>query len=865
MNKLILSLLLGIFLISFTSAWSNNTLFNTNITCIQENITSTSCGNIGVGLGSYPNMTDNNWTSYDSRGSSDSASVFTYTIPSNTINSTILIGIYNENVSIDVPTNCIGTFQSNNISLRYIYGGTSQILKCLNASGIGPTLMDKSAVTPRRTYEVQMIWKINGSISENLTFTGNQNFTRYLLVPQNTYLTKAFMNLTNMKNEYTATKISEVGGVVTNLTSNYTITNTFMNNTMTSWIATCSAMGCSPMGLSSFLLPSTCKNSTNGVSTKIQLTGVKHYTVFCLNNTGSYIKVGNSTITGDTFSNTYLTYEQNITNLNISINNNQIYSYPNIFNQVNNRTSNFASQVNSYLGICSYVDGFCNVPIQFHSDTAGILKYLDSLFNDKEYTVNNLIYNNSVYETSYQSFILNITYSPSSYSSPTAILYYNGSSYSTNKIDTSGQVTFTSQFDIPTTNSVLNKSFYWTIGLYNGTGYEYYNTSVYNQTVNPLTLSYCTTPFTNKTLNFTTYTNTGIKLNSSLEATFNYWMGSGSITKEYNYELASGINQSQFVFCLNATGNVNYDTTISYLASGYDRREHIIDNGIINISSPQNIALYLGATADTDVVTIIVKDQNYNPLNNALVSVQEWNVGTNTYSNIGMLTTNNDGEGIINLELYNTWYRAVVTYEDNIVEVTDVQKLSSTDWPITVSLTTENPYELFDTISHGLVFDNATNITTFTWLDNEGYVNQGCLVIKNATMYGYREISTECISTVSGTINYLLPNNGEYEIYGIIYLVDTYNVSQVQDVLYIRLGTPNLTATVSPFGRVLSFLLIGTAIAIGVSASSPIYGLFLLFGSLFLSAKLGWMNITTSILWGIITIIIVLLLRQTRK
>lgn len=31
--------------------------------------------------------------------------------------------------------------------------------------------------------------------TENLTFSGNQNITRYLIIPQNTYLTNAFMNL----------------------------------------------------------------------------------------------------------------------------------------------------------------------------------------------------------------------------------------------------------------------------------------------------------------------------------------------------------------------------------------------------------------------------------------------------------------------------------------------------------------------------------------------------------------------------------------------------------------------------------------------------------------------------------------------
>ena len=74
------------------------------------------------------------------------------------------------------------------------------------------------------------------------------------------------------------------------------------------------------------------------------------------------------------------------------------------------------------------------------------------------------------------------------------------------------------------------------------------------------------------------------------------------------------------------------------------------------------------------------------------------------------------------MELYNIWYRAVISVDGSIVKVTEVQKLSDETWNIIVEIGEDNPYELFDSISHGLTFDNNTNITTFTWLDNSGYM-----------------------------------------------------------------------------------------------------------------------------------------------
>ena len=97
--------------------------------------------------------------------------------------------------------------------------------------------------------------------------------------------------------------------------------------------------------------------------------------------------------------------------------------------------------------------------------------------------------------------------------------------------------------------------------------------------------------------------------------------------------------------------------------------------------------------------TITVQDQSYDPIAGALVAVQRWNVGTNTYSTIGMLTTSSAGQGIVDLELYTTWYRAAVSIDGSIVEITDVQKLSSTSWIITVQRGEDNPYDLFGSIS----------------------------------------------------------------------------------------------------------------------------------------------------------------------
>lgn len=390
----------------------------------------------------------------------------------------------------------------------------------------------------------------------------------------------------------------------------------------------------------------------------------------------------------------------------------------------------------------------------------------------------------------------------------------------------------------------------------------------YTQKVTNFTIYSCTgaSP-SGLTLNFTLYDESSKnKINGSFESTFTYFMigGSGTTTQSDNYQSINE-NKSNWMFCINSSGyNVSFSGTASYYADYYDRREYIFSNATVG-NFTQNIPLYLSLIADTDVVTVTVQDQNYNPISGALVYIQEWNVGTNTYSTIGMFFTDSNGNGIINLELYNKWYRAVVSIDGEIVKTTDVQKLADTTWFINVELATANPYELFDSISHGLTFDNETNITTFVWTDGSGYIQSGCLYIYNNTNTGYSLIHSECVSSVAGIINYLLPGDGDYQVVGTIYLTPDYNVSKVTDVLFVQIGVPELTRIVSPFGKILTFLFVGVATFLGVSVGSPIWGSMLLIGSLFLTFKLGWIKLSSAILWGLLSVVIVIIFRQKRR
>jgi len=510
-----------------------------------------------------------------------------------------------------------------------------------------------------------------------------------------------------------------------------------------------------------------------------------------------------------------------------------------------------------------YSFGNNNITI-YANDTAGNWNSETVIWNIQLSEIDR-IFNVNVVQTSRETFI----YSGGSGTGVSVVsgkLWYNGVQYIPITTKSGDLFNLTNILEIPS-DIEGTVQFFWEVVYQNSTGTFSFNTTNSNQTVFSLSLEECSAPLVDGlTLNFTTYDSTNLTaLDSTFEATFQFYAqgGSGSIIIEYLFSDLNE-NRSNYMFCLNSSGeNVTLDAFISYDATDFDRREYILDDAIIG-NFTQSIPLFLTETDLTDIVTITVQDQSYDPIAGALVNVQTWNVGTNTYSTIGMLTTSSSGQGIIDLELYTTWYRSVVSIGGDIVEVTDVQKLSGTSWIITVALEEDNPYDLFGDVLYGLTFENSTNITSFTWVDASGYTKEGCMVIKNNTNLGPVTIFDSCVESVSGTIDYLISGNGDYTAYGIVFL-EGYGASQIVDTINIRLGTPTITKTVSKYGKVITFLMVGVAGAIGVAAGSIILGSFLLITVLFAAFKFGFLNITSGFIWGIVSILLIAIFIQKRK
>ena len=234
------------------------------------------------------------------------------------------------------------------------------------------------------------------------------------------------------------------------------------------------------------------------------------------------------------------------------------------------------------------------------------------------YIMSDSIYNNVAYETSIEDFKINMTYNSAMFSSINAKLYYNGTSQGTATIISTGDtISFYDTVNIPLVNGDTIKQFYWQVNLISLDGSSYTsNTSLQNQTVKNIYFVLC-----NDTINIT-YINFTIKdemspwpyINSTIpSATFNYWLGDGSITEQYVYSNSTESLSHGFCFSPNnRTLNVNYIYQAGSL--GYYTR---VFNSLVNLpltNSSTNQLFYLIQSADSGAVVIQIIDSSSNTI-----------------------------------------------------------------------------------------------------------------------------------------------------------------------------------------------------------------------------------------------------------
>lgn len=431
------------------------------------------------------------------------------------------------------------------------------------------------------------------------------------------------------------------------------------------------------------------------------------------------------------------------------------WSFSGNFNQTNNQTSDFSSEINSYLKNCyPYTDGTCDVPFILHSDSAGIMQ----VKLNATITYDSQTFDSSVYEGQTSNFWVKVNSTPD-ISNVNAWLVYNGTSYAyTTKSQSGSYWTFTKTLTIPSVNADANISFYWNFTYSNATSTYAQNFSSNNQTVYVLSIYNCSSG--NVSLNFTGYNEeTNASMNYDIEATFTYWISS-AFSKNMSFKLN---NSNNYLVCIAPSNAVIYsNATIKYSNSTFSTRYYYLQSTTLT-NSTSNIKLYLLSNTSSSLITITVYDELNNPKSDIVIQAMKQNVGLGTYTLVAEGKSDFSGLSYIYLKLHEI-YKFLLMEDGVILREYEPMQLETTTLEFHVS-TADVPeyFSYYDKVATSCSFNNASKVLTCTYADTSGLTMD---MLFNVTRIGIVGETSQCTlssSSPSGSFTCTLSGNYTYK------------------------------------------------------------------------------------------------------
>lgn len=440
--------------------------------------------------------------------------------------------------------------------------------------------------------------------------------------------------------------------------------------------------------------------------------------------------------------------------------------------------------------------------------------------------VSNIEYDTTVLETALEPFIINFTYDSSDWISSDISLYYNLTEYDAEITGTGDSVSSLYELSTPLVDALTTLYFNWTIELTNATGTYYISTPLYPQNVSKIIFELCNYS-QNPQLFFQTFST--LDPATALNATFqSAWTiqdaTGGTLYLSDSFQDLTETNSS-WGFCISPnSSNYTLSAQIEVDATNYTTTSHyIVDT---DYSTPgENISLYLLHDDYSTLTELEVETSDHDPVEDVYITIQRYDVGTDTYYNVGMARTDTTGSDLAYLNWYDTWYRFIGVYNGEVVFTEGPERISASPRKFTIAgAAAGSDYEKFRDISYTFYFNNATDNFVVSFVDPTGEVASACLrTIKRNVTNDYLICDT-CETSNSATIYCNIAAWGNGTFIADFYAIDetTYYIDQLYE--YKNVDTPFFDLIGNDNGTGISIILAG--IVLSMFLITPALGVF---------------------------------------
>lgn len=456
---------------------------------------------------------------------------------------------------------------------------------------------------------------------------------------------------------------------------------------------------------------------------------------------------------------------------------------------------------------------------------------------------------------------LNTTFNTLTVSNLTGQLHYNNTMYGVSEtLLNSTLERWSSTVVVPViTNSTAGVSFYWNWSIlhHNGTVQEWIS-PIYRQTIQEIELQQCmgvnnATQWT--TLNFTAYEENSTPL-AKMNVTMDFWFTWWKDNTQYNYTLTQ-INNSieDVMFCLSpAWASTQIEGIVEYSKTGYETEHYYFHNASLS-NSTQNIGLFFISTGESSNIQVTVQDSDYEGLADHYVTALRLDVATGTYHEVEIGKTDDDGQTILQLRLYDTIYKFLVKDEHyKVVFESSDMKIQSTSLEFTLDEDFTFPSWNFvsgSTFAYSLTYNNNTQLVIYTYTDAGNTITSGGLVVQQLSFTN--ETSTICNSTVAGSTGSITCNITDIGGSG------NFIANAFANNRLIQIATFSISEAWKIFGKSGVFWGVGLIVTLAlIGIWNPVVSVGLAMLGVVVVSAIGLMPIVPSALIGILCIGVVL-------
>ncbi len=260
-----------------------------------------------------------------------------------------------------------------------------------------------------------------------------------------------------------------------------------------------------------------------------------------------------------------------------------------------------------------------------------------------------------------------------------------------------------------------------------------------------------------------------------------------NLTSEYSQQIFKVFFEIRDEF---SDTNIRENVTISLV--GNESASFITANGTLNLSVPhvgeyaisytspqhetrfyhsilgdrhRSITLYNILTANSSTIKVLVKDENFNNLENATVQALRYYITDNTFRIVEMTRTGFDGASQVHLQQDGEDYKFRIIYlnDTKFQSIATIIRSYHVADGINFQINKEgDPLKNVETLTNveaGVSFNNVTNTFLFIFNDASGTVTQACLDIFKIEEGQEVRLNQSCTNADSGTISISVDNN----------------------------------------------------------------------------------------------------------